>query len=277
MKEKQNFTTVILWIVYVSLLSALLPHTAWAFANWEPDGGFTVGGFKIPTLTHYVLAFSFEAAIAVLTHKLSKRIEKTPKFSKSKKNADGTLAKVPDDFAKFKFRYFNWFFFLLLVATGVSMLANLAHAVQFGRDLVIFAEWGISPKLYSFAFGGILPVISLGFANVLSEVVEDEEAPNPELIQLNETIKSLREQLRESERRVKATEEKVKAAEEKTKTAEERFGTVTDMAKALFGENKQERILFARKQWKDLPNSAIAVIAESSPAYVSEVLKSTPN
>ncbi len=123
----------------------------------------------------------------------------------------------------------------------------------------------------------LLPIISLGFANVLSEVVEDEEAPNPELIQLNETIKSLREQLRESERRVKATEEKVKAAEEKTKTAEERFGTVTDMAKALFGENKQERILFARKQWKDLPNSAIAVIAESSPAYVSEVLKSTPN
>jgi hypothetical protein len=45
----------ILWAVYLSLLGVLLPHTAWT------------------------AAFAFEASIAVLIHKLSGHIDRTPR------------------------------------------------------------------------------------------------------------------------------------------------------------------------------------------------------
>jgi hypothetical protein len=196
-------------------------------------------------------AFTFEAAIAVLTHKLSEHITRTPK---SKRGRD-----------RFVYQWVNGFSFMLIAATSISMLANLAHAVEFGSSLVIFVEWGIPPILYSVAFGGALPLISLGFANVLSNVTESEDAPNPELITLMEKEKSVRLQLRESE-------QQRRIADDRARIAEERFGAMGDLVNHLFGEDKRQRIITARRQWAGLPNSAIAVIADSSPAYVSEVL-----
>jgi len=266
-------TTKLLWLAFFGLLLVLLPHAAWAFANWEPPSAGSVWGFNVPQVSHYVAAFVFESLIAVMVYKISILTETTPKTKKvirTFKGENGNIEKrivnePMNGFDKFVFRYVNAFGFLLFVATVVSILGNLAHAVQFGGELLIFTEWGIPKEVYSVAFGGILPVVSLGFASVLSNVTETEAEANPELTALNEQIKNIRAQLRESE-------QGRKTAEQRATIAEERFGAMGDLVKHLFGEDKRQRILTARRQWAALPNSAIAVIAESSPAYVSEIL-----
>jgi hypothetical protein len=232
MKSK---TTLVLWFVYICLLGVLLPHTAWAFGRMEPSGVW---------FTPWVAAIAFEAAIAVLTHKLAKHIEQTPKGKHGVK--------------RFAYRYLNPFSFGLGIATAVSALANLAHAVEFGQALRIFTEWGISSEVYSLAFGGVLPVVSLIFARVLSNVVDDEDAPNPELETAKATIKELNKQIRELDQRAKL--------------AEQRFGAMGDLFRRIFSEDKRERILAVREWKPKLPGSAIALITEASPAYVSEVL-----
>lgn len=251
--KNSSMTTRILWLVYLCVLGMLLPHTAWAFRNWEPEiSPVFFNGFTHADLVAWFGAFAFESAIAVLTHKLAKHIEDTPKGKKWH--------------VKFLYRYMNPIAFGLLMSTFLSALANLAHAVQFGRSLVIFSEWGIPSGFYSLAFGGTLPLISLVFARVLSNVVDDESGPNPILEEANRKTTELRNQLKDSERQLRI-------AEDKARIAEERFGAVSDLVKHLFADDKRQRILFARRQWPQLPNSAIAIIADASPAHVSEVLK----
>lgn len=281
----KNATTKILWAVYFALLAVLLPHTAWAFRQYEPAESLKlIGEFTWADLISCVVAFAFEAAIAVLTHKLSKRIEETARRMKGKDRGE-----------KFVYQYLNAISFGLLISTAVSGMANLAHAVQFGRALTIFTQWGIPQDVYSFAFGGILPLVSLTFANVLSNVVEDEEGPNPEVEQAKVTILNLRQQLREIEGRLKTTEETIRQqfaellagakttedqlrrqlaeTEDRARLAEERFGAAGDLMRRIFSEDKRERII-AVHQWRpQLTGQAIAMITESSPAYVSEVLK----
>jgi hypothetical protein len=275
-----SITTKILWVVYIGLLLVLLPHTAWAFESMEPQGG---------KITAWIAAIAFESAIAVLTHKLAKHIE--------------TTAKIKGRWSRFAARYFNPFAFGLGMATIVSALANLAHAVEFGKPLAIFTQWGIPQSLYSFAFGGVLPVVSLIFARVLSDVVDTEEAPNPELDAAKATIQDLRRKFAESEQHRKAAEgaarereERAIRAEDKLRTtetranaaeaswekaearaklAEDRFGAMGDLFHRIFSEDKRERILAVREWMPKLPGAAIAIITESSPAYVSEVINSS--
>jgi hypothetical protein len=127
-----KFITVnrILWAVYLSLLGVLLPHTAWAFQNFEPET--EAGGNSVVAWT---AAFAFEASIAVLMHKLSGHIDRTPRR---------LLA-----WAKFQYRYLNAYSLGLLAAIAVSSLANLAHAVEFGRSMAIFTLWKISLPMRS--------------------------------------------------------------------------------------------------------------------------------
>lgn len=166
----------------------------------------------------------------------------------------------------FVFRYINPIGIGLVLATGLSALANLAHAVEFGRQLKIFSEWGIPEKVYAVAFGGILPFVSLTFARVLSNVVETEDGPNPELVEANNNNHKLRRELKETEQRLRIAEtEKIRA--------EDRFAAMGDLVKYLFSEDKRQRILFVRDRWPALNNSAIAILSESSPSHVSEVLK----
>jgi len=178
----------ILWAVYLSLLGVLLPHTAWAFHNFEPENE----SGKI-SLVAWTAAFAFEASIAALMHKLSGHIDRTPRRL--------------SPWAKFQYRYLNAYSLGLLAAIAVSSLANLAHAVEFGRPLAIFAVLKISFDTYAFAFGAVLPLVSLVFARVLSNVVETEGDEDPELVQAKKTISDLRHQLRESEAKAKAAEE----------------------------------------------------------------------
>lgn len=249
-----DWTNRILWAVYLSLLGVLLPHTAWAFANFEPGGmGSFLGLFDVPwgNVTAWAAAFAFEAAIAALTHKLAKHIEDVPKHKSA--------------WLRWRKRYLNAYSVGLVAAVGISAMANLAHAVEFGRELAIFVRWGVPFGVYSVAFGAILPLVSLLFARVLSNVVDGEVAANPELERANQaiqranqTVAELRRQLRETERRASV--------------AEERFGAAGDLFVRLFADEKRQRIAAAAQMWPALAHSAIAVIAGSSPSYVSEVL-----
>ena len=204
----------------------------------------------------------------MLTHKLAKHLETTKPVTHTRRNSDGTQTRITDAWATFQARYVNAISLGLVMATVVSALANLAHAVEFGQPLRIFAEWGIPQEFYSLAFGGVLPFVSLLFARVLSNVVESEEAPNPELQQAKATVTELSRKLREAG-------EQVKAAEEKARLAEDRFGAAGDLMKALMSDDKKERIVLVRRQWPQLTQSSIAVITGASPSHVSEVLKET--
>lgn len=155
--NNMGFLTInrILWAVYLSLLAVLLPHTAWAFQNFEPQNNTNT-----ISLVSWIAAFAFEASIAALTHKLSGHIEQTPKRLST--------------WSKFQYRYLNSYSLGLVAAISVSSMANLAHAVEFGRPMAIFTEWHIPFSVYALAFGAVLPLVSLVFARVLSNVAETE-------------------------------------------------------------------------------------------------------
>jgi len=241
----------ILWAVYLSLLAVLLPHTAWAFHNFEPENE----SGKI-SLVAWTAAFAFEASIAALMHKLSGHIDRTPRRL--------------SPWAKFRYRYLNAYSLGLLAAIIVSSLANLAHAVEFGRPMAIFAEWKISFDVYAFAFGAVLPLVSLVFARVLSNVVETEGDEDPGLVQAKKTIAELRRQLRESEAHARA-------AEEAREQVEARYVSGGEALMKIVSEDKRERILAAHHLWPRLSGASLATIADASQSYVSEVLKADTN
>lgn len=242
-KLPQLTTNHILWIIYIALLLVLLPHTAWLFLQFEPAGSMGVGAA-------WAGAIAFESAIAVLTHKLAKRIGETPK------RYSGWL--------RFKWQYVNAYSVGLLISVSVSALANLAHAVQFGQTLEIFAAWGLPAKLYQLAFGAVLPVVSLLFARVLSTEAENEET-DPELERAKSTERELR-------RDVAQLRKELADAEHQRTEAEQRANAVGDLMARLFAVEKRQRILAVRERWPRLNAGAIAVIAETSPSYVSEIL-----
>ncbi|MBN1316696.1 MAG: hypothetical protein JXA42_14555 [Anaerolineales bacterium] len=254
MAGNRNWTNNLLWIIYLALLIVLLPHTAWAFSRFEsPAMGWL--GVQWGLVTAWAAAFAFEAAIAALTHKLAKHIESTPRYSAGRV----WLRRI-------SFQYFNAFAAGLLVAVGVSVLANFGHAVEFGRDFAIFGQYEIPPLLYSLAFGGILPLVSLLFARILADTTEIEAQANPELTKSKQTIKQLQAELA-------TIEEHLTQAEAKANTAEQRFAAAGDLFARLFAEEKRQRILAAVEKWPQLPASSVAIIASASPGYVSEVLK----
>lgn len=226
----------ILWIIFIALLGVLLPHTEWAFRQFEPLGS--------NRFVSWAAAFAFEAAIAALTHKLAKRIEATPKKITTR--------------AKFAFRYLNSYSLGLILALTISTMANLAHAVEFGQTMAIFARWNIPFGVYAVAFGAILPVVSFTFASVLSTVVETEGDEDPAVIVLKETNTDLKRQLKESE--------------QARKLAESRFAALGDVFVKMASNDKRERILAVYERWPKMPQAAIALLCESSAAHVSEVL-----
>jgi len=233
------WTDWILWAIYIALLGVLFPHTAWAFRQFEPEGWGFVG---------WVAAFAFEAAIAAFTWRLKLLIETTPNY----RTGQVWLRRL-------RYRYVNFYGFGLLAALIISAAANWAHAVEFGQPFAVFAEYSISPIIFSVGFGAILPVISLLFARVLAEAQDTEQEANQELVEAKQSIRELRKQLKE--------------AEEARTLAEERFGAIGDLVARLFAEEKRQRILAAKQRWPALPSGSIAIIAESSPSYVSEVLR----
>lgn len=228
---------LILWIVYIALLAVLLPHTAFSLSMFEPVN-------QLGKFSSYALAFAFEAAIAALTYKLSERIE--------------TPLKRVGEWKKFKYRYLNFFSFGLVGSVIISSMANLSHAVEFARPMKIFTEWGIPFGIYAVAFGAVLPMISFTFAWVLSDAVDTESEDDPALSEANKTITELRRELRDVRSQLTASQQ--------------RFDAMGDVFVRLMGEDKRERILAASQLWPGLPGKYIAVVADSTPSYVSEVI-----
>jgi hypothetical protein len=223
-------TTKILWMVFISILLVLLPHTAWLFRQFEPaDSVRLLGEFDAADLLSYIAAFAFESAIAVLIHKLAKHIE--------------SMKKGKTAWAKFSYSYLNPFAVGLYIATAISMLANLAHAVEFGVSIKIFTEWGVPAWVYSVAFGGILPLVSLTFARVLSNVTDDEDGPNPELTEANTRLREANRRAAESEQRAKAAEAKANTiqaeAEQRVKESEQRYSVKLREAERLLEDSEQ--------------------------------------
>lgn len=61
MKHMSNWSSKMLWIIYLALLAVLLPHTAWAFARFEsPAAGWL--GVSWGTVTAWAAAFAFKWA-----------------------------------------------------------------------------------------------------------------------------------------------------------------------------------------------------------------------
>jgi hypothetical protein len=235
-----NWGNKLLWAVYISLLAVVLPHTAWAFRKFEPLG--TLG-----TATAWTAAFAFEAAIAALTDRLARHVGTTPRY---------TAGYVR--LRTFSYRYLNPYGAGLVAAVAISALANTAHVVEFGQPLVIVGESSLAAGVYAVAFGAILPVISLLFARVLSVSAETEGGRDEEL-----------EQAKKSEREARRM---LGGVRRELEEANARFGAAGDLFARLFSDQKRERILFVQEQWPELQRSAIALITESSTAYVSEVL-----
>jgi len=236
---------VFLWLIYGGLLAVLLPHAQFVFARFEPN---TAAGQRVA----WAAAFVFEAAIAALTHKLSLRIRATPRYS---------VGRVW--LRKLHFRYANVYFAGLLITTVISSLANLAHAVEFGGELAIVDRWGISFGVYAIAFGGVLPVVSILFASVLSNVAETERGVDPALVKAKGDLKDLRTEL--------------KAVQERANFAEGRLVEVEGqraLTAALFDGDKRERILAARELWPEAAARTWADISGASTGYVSEVVNS---
>ena len=206
-------------------------------------------------VTAWAAAFAFEAAIAALTHKLAKHIESTPRY---------TAGRVW--LRRISYQYLNAFSAGLLVAVGVSVLANFGHAVEFGRDFAIFGQHKIPPLLYSLAFGGILPLVSLVFARILANTAETEVGTNSELTQAKQTIKQLRSE-------VAALGDHLSQAEARANASEQRFAAAGDLVARLFAEEKRQRILAAAERWPQLPASSVAIVAGASASYVTEVLR----
>ena len=121
-------------------------------------------------------------------------------------------------------------------------------------------------------FSGILPLVNLLFAALIADVDDGESAPNPELEKANGTISDLRKQLKESELARRQSEQERQAAEAEKLQAEQRFAAIGDLVVKLFAEDKRQRIVAIKAQWPGLPGSAIAIMSEASPSYVSEVL-----
>ena len=101
------------------------------------------------------------------------------------------------------------------------MLANLCHAVEYGRNFAtpaqgrycVFGRYAVPPPLYSLAFGGILPLVSLMFARILANTAETEAGANSELTRAKQNIRKLRLDLEAAELCVTETEARANAAE----------------------------------------------------------------
>lgn len=236
-----RLTNWLLWLVYAALLIVLLPHTAWAFSQFEPPGWAWLG---------WVGAAAFEGAIAALTWRLKQRIEATPRYRA------GWIAG-----RRLVYQVVNVYGLGLLMAVGVSTAANWAHAVEYGRPFAVFSSYEISPAAYSVAFGGILPLCSLLFARILADTRLASDEPDPELEAARAHVQALRAELKASE------QERIKAVQ--------RFEAIGDLAVLLTADQKVERIRAAQRQWPGLPDRAIAVITDASPSYVSEVRQET--
>lgn len=276
LRATNNLSNKLLWGVYISLLAVLFPHTAWAFALFEPD---TFTG----KATSYAAAFAFEAAIAVLVHKLADHIERVPKYK--------------DKWKRFYNRYFNAYSGGLVLALFVSTAANMAHAVEYGMDgnIRIVEEWNLPFGVLVFAFGAFLPLCSILFARVLSDVQDDYDVDSDaniakkladEIERLKKANRSMTDKLKEAADKIEQLKQKMSASSvqlrteletanynyEQLRAQYEHLERTSGQLSGLVSDDKKARIQAAYTLWPELSVRSIATITESSPSYTSTVI-----
>jgi hypothetical protein len=304
---KKSVSYYVIWMIYLGLLAALLPHTQWAFRQLEPATSVEVillgqgTGITWADLVASMLAFAFEAGIAVFTHRLARRIETVKKVYKNIKKEDGSTERIFDKWGTFVARYGNSFATALMICAFVSGIANYSHAVEFSTSLAIFTKLPFFAALYPLAFGAGLPIVSLIFASALSNVNESEGEDDPALVELKTKNTELNRQNRELSQAFSKLEAEfnslkdgfsrakddlkvalaslnerdgsLKAALEQVNSLQDRLNNMPDIAKVLFSEDAKDRIIGLKQIYPTLPNAAVAVMAKVSAGRVSQVLK----
>jgi len=268
----------VLWIVFLALLASLLPHTAWAFDQFEPTDveRWTMFG-TTATPVAWLFALSFETAIAALTHTLKTHIE-----ARRKSSFNLERARMPwylQWWPLFSYRYMNAYSAGLFAAWLLSTLANLAHAVEYGGRMAIFDKWGVPFGFYALAFGAVLPSISLVFARVLSSVREAEQEDDPAFAKMKEDMKEAKAAIRLAEQQTKATEQQanttIRSLEKELYESEQRYKAVGDVVRYLFGQDMalKERIRGVRMTFPNLSQNGIAQLLGCSVSTVNDALQ----
>lgn len=263
MEKYINFKNL-LWLVYISILVVITPHTQWMFAQLEPLDRKWVS---------WVAAVGFESTIFVVTHLLVDHIQrrKLATFNFEKQRMNIWLQWWP----VFCYRWLNVYTFLLFVACGISAGANLAHAVEFAQPLRIVTDWGVPSSTLTMAFGGILPLVNLLFAAIISNEDDNEGLPDPALLQAKAELKETKTEVRNARTAQKDAEKRMLNAEQLLAESEQRYRAIGDVVRYLFGTNEplHDRIRFTRKTFPQLSQNGISQILGCSVSTVNEALK----
>lgn len=91
----------------------------------------------------------------------------------------------------------------------------------------------------------------------------------------NEEVDAAKQAERTAKQAERTAKQELAQVQRELEEANARFVTASDLFVRLVANEKRERILFARQQWPELAAGAIAIVTESSPSYVSEVLAGT--
>lgn len=271
MKNRTPSSNLLIWAIYLALLAVLLPHTAWAFGRFEPTAIPLIGEGAAASAGATVIAWTaaavFELSIAIFTHKLAGRIERTPRYSAGT-NPHWLRRWLRVRLRTFAYRYLNPYAAALLLSVSISTLANLAHAIEYAQPFAITQALPIRPIALAAAFGGILPLVSLVFARALANVAQTESQQDERLARVRSDLKQARADLSQAERALDQAEQEANHARTQLNQAEH-------LTLRLFGESKQDRIIAAAELWPDLARkpTVIAIIARASPAYTVEVLQ----
>lgn len=154
------FTRLLLLAAYLFLLAVLLPHTAWMFAQFEPE--------QSRDLLGWAGAIAFEITIAALTHFLAKELAAVSDIAGENfwQRVKRELVNIPS--------------FLLLSSIIISTVANWTHAYTFANADSAFGTNMIIKIVYSILFGAALPLCSFAYAYVLSKAYRQDKTVGAE-------------------------------------------------------------------------------------------------
>lgn len=244
------------WLIYIALLTALLPHTAWFFSRFQSNSGAWLA---------WPLALVFEGGIFAFTHNLVSSIEKSSRLRQKEGEDWATFV-----WRKFTVGYLNASGVGLLGCSTVSGLANFSYAVTFSQPLDVY---GIPMPLFEILSGGVLPFIGLIFARVLANTADEHQADDAEaklkaelrranksVEKLRQTVENLRLSQAETEQAAKTTEHKLQQLQAAAKFTE------------LTHDSTEVRVKAAKRLWPDVTQATLAEIAGASPSYTSQVL-----
>lgn len=245
MNDKDK-TTLILWLLFILVLGSMLPHTAWFFSQNEEIGTFAI-------VKGWALALGIEIAIGVFAHKLSKH--KETKY----RNGSGKW------WNRFEHHYLNIYAAGLIFALAVSLIANVAHGVEFSQPTLLFIELfreDAAPLAQGIVSGSALPIASIVFSMSLSKLSDAEQEVNPEVATLKQNLSEARGMARKLSNELEAARGVADEAE-----------IYSDMFNDALPTD--ERISSIRLAFPEWSQARIAAIVGVSPGRVSQVLSKT--